>query len=153
MSFNPFMEKPVPIEETFLNWNKLYPIPYCKETVDPYTKCRIILMNGTEFEAQWFSRNFSRHCCDNDLRRELAMVRRVEQQQQKRISCLKPKDETILEHTISYEQLAVDAYFERSYKKALQALTLNRTLVDAQKARAVLDDLLDANEKWWPQLV
>ena len=64
MSFNPFMEKPVPIEETFLNWNKLYPIPYCKETVDPYTKCRIILMNGTEFEAQWFSRNFSRHCCD-----------------------------------------------------------------------------------------
>ena len=101
MSFNPFLEKPVPIEETFLNWNKLYPIPYCKETVDPYTKCRIILMNGTEFEAQWFPRNFSRHCCDTDLRRELALVRRVEQQQQKRISCLKPKDETILEHTIS----------------------------------------------------
>ena len=108
MSFNPFLEKPVPIEETFLNWNKLYPAPYCRETVDPYTKCRVILMNGTEFEAQWFSRNFSRHCSDNELRRQLAMVRRVEQQQQKRISCLKPKEETILEHTISYEQLAVD---------------------------------------------
>jgi len=65
-------------------------------------------MNGTEFEAQWFSRNFSRHCGDNELRRQLALVRRSEQQQQKRISCLKPKNETILEHTISYEQLAVD---------------------------------------------
>jgi len=66
------------------------------------------LMNGTEFEAQWFSRNFSRHCADNELRRELACVRRSEQQQQKRISILKPKDESVLEHTIAYEQLAVD---------------------------------------------
>lgn len=108
MSFNPFLEKPVPFEETLMDWCKLYPRPYCKETVDPYTKCRIVLMNGTEFEAQWFTRNFSRHCVDNDLRRCLACIRRTEQQQQKRISCLKPKNETILEHTITYEQLAVD---------------------------------------------
>lgn len=108
MSFNPFQEKAVPIEQTLMDWNTMFPKPYCKETADPYTKCRIILMNGTEFEAQWFSRNLSRHCCDNELRRELAMSRRVEQQQQKRISCLKPRDESILEHTIAYEQLAVD---------------------------------------------
>ncbi|MBQ7840080.1 MAG: hypothetical protein IJ390_06295 [Lachnospiraceae bacterium] len=108
MSFNPFSEKCVPIDETFMNWNTMYPRAYRKETTDPYTKCRIVLMNGTEFEAMWFTRHFSRHCCDNDLRRELAMLRRIEQQQQKRISCLKPKDETILEHTITYEQLAVD---------------------------------------------
>ena len=108
MSFNPFSERPVSIEKSFQNWDQLYPEAYCKETTDPYTKCRIVLMNGAEFEAQWFSRNFSRHTTDNDLRRELAMLRRVEQQQQKKISCLKPKDETILEHTITYEQLAVD---------------------------------------------
>lgn len=36
------------------------------------------------------------------------MIRRIEQMQQKRISCLKPKNETVLEHTITYEQLAVD---------------------------------------------
>lgn len=108
MNFNPFDEKPLPIDKTFMDWNTLNVKPYNKETVDPYTKCRIILMNGTEFEAQWFSRNFSRHCPDNDLRRELALVRRVEQQQQKRVSCLKPQNESILEHTISYEQLAVD---------------------------------------------
>ncbi len=107
-SFNPFEEKPMPIDKIYMDWNMMYPQPYNKNTVDAYTKTRIILMNGTEFEAQWFSRNFSRHCTNNELRRELAMVRRSEQQQQKRISCLKPKDETILEHTIGYEQLAVD---------------------------------------------
>lgn len=108
MHFNPFEQRPITLEQTFMDWNAMYPRPYDKNTVNPYTKTRIILMNGTEFEAQWFSRNFSRHCPDNELRRELAMMRRTEQQQQKRISCLKPKDETILEHTIGYEQLAVD---------------------------------------------
>ena len=108
MGFNPFEEKPISIEKTFMDWKSMYPKPYNKNTVDPYTKTRIVLMDGTEFEAQWFSRNFSRHCPDNCLRRELSMLRRCEQQQQKRISNLKPKDETILEHTITYEQLAVD---------------------------------------------
>lgn len=108
MSFNPFHEKPIPMEKWFMDWDTMYPCSYNKETVNAYTKCRIVLMNGTEFEAQWFSRNFSRHCDNNELRRELACVRRSEQQQQKRISALKPKEETILEHTISYEQLAVD---------------------------------------------
>lgn len=107
-TFNPFNEKPIPVEKWFMDWNTIYPCPYNKETVNPYTKCRIVLMNGTEFEAQWFSRNFSRHCDNNDIRRELALVRRSEHQQQKRISALKPKNETILEHTITYEQLAVD---------------------------------------------
>jgi hypothetical protein len=76
--------------------------------VDPYTRTRVILMNGTEFEAQWFSRNFSRHCANNDLRRELAVTRRLEQQQQRKIAMLKPADESMLAHTIGYEQLAVD---------------------------------------------
>lgn len=107
-NFNPFEEKPIPVEKWFMDWNVLDSVPYDKDTTDPYTKTRIVLMNGTEFEAQWFSRNFSRHCCNNDLRRELAIVRRSEQQQQKRISALKPRNESILEHTISYEQLAVD---------------------------------------------
>ena len=108
MRFNPFEEKPMPLDQLFMDWDKLYPKPYHLGTVHPYTKVRIVLMNGTEFEAQWFGHQFSRHCQDNDLRRELAMIRRIEQMQQKRISCLKPKNETVLEHTITYEQLAVD---------------------------------------------
>ncbi|HML45868.1 MAG TPA: hypothetical protein PKE04_03860, partial [Clostridia bacterium] len=105
---NPFDLKPLPVDEGIVDWQTLYPKPYQKATVDPYTKTRIILMNGTEFEAVWFSHQFQRHCADQDLRRELALLRRVEQQQQKRVACLKPPDETILEHTIGYEQLAVD---------------------------------------------
>ena len=108
MSFNPFTEKCIPLEKTFMNWDTMQPKSYNKESTDPYTKCRIVLMNGTEFEAQWFTHNFTRHMPDNELRKELAVLRRGEQQQQKRISALKPKNETILEHTITYEQLAVD---------------------------------------------
>ena len=105
---NPFKETPINLLSSFQNFKQLYPKPYDKNEVDPYTKARIILMNGTEFEANWFKHQFARHCVDNDLRREIALCRRVEQQQQKAISALKPIDESILEHTIGYEQLAVD---------------------------------------------
>lgn len=105
---NPFLEKPMNTDALFKDWSSIYPKPYNKNEVDPYTKTRIILMNGTEFEAVWFGHNFSRHCTDNELRRKIAVIRRSEQQQQKVISLLRPADETILETTISYEQLAVD---------------------------------------------
>ena len=105
---NPFQEKPTSIESSFQNWKETYPRSYDKREVDPYTKTRIILMNGTEFEANWFSHQFARHVCDNDLRREIALTREVEKQQQLKISLLKPANESILEHTIGYEQLAVD---------------------------------------------
>ncbi len=105
---NPFLEKPRAIEKTLQNWKQLYPKSYDKREVDPYTKTRIILMNGTEFEANWFSHQFARHTNDNDLRRDLALTRYSEKQQQLKIGLLKPANETVLEHTISYEQLAVD---------------------------------------------
>ncbi len=105
---NPFNEKPRAIEKDFQNWKQMYPKSYDKRAIDPYTKTRIILMNGTEFEANWFSHQFARHVCDNELRRDLAMTRMIEKQQQLKISLLKPANETILEHTIGYEQLAVD---------------------------------------------
>jgi ferritin-like protein len=105
---NPFKEKPKSIEKSLQNWKQLYPKSYNKREVDPYTKTRIILMNGTEFEANWFSHQFARHTDDNDLRRALALTREVEKQQQLKISLLKPLNETVLEHTIGYEQLAVD---------------------------------------------
>ncbi len=105
---NPFEQKPVEIEKTIQNWEELYPKTYDKNEVDPYTKTRIILMNGTEYEQTFFYHQFSRHCNNNDLRREIAFIRRIEQQQQKKIANTKPIDEPILETTISYEQLAVD---------------------------------------------
>ncbi|MBQ7656961.1 MAG: hypothetical protein IJS41_10700 [Clostridia bacterium] len=105
---NPFQLKPERMSEQFMDWQRLYPRSYDKMEVDPYTRVRVILMNGTEFESAGYSHQFQRHESNNDLRRELAMMRRQEQQQQKKIACLKPMDETVLEHTIGYEQLAVD---------------------------------------------
>ncbi|MBR1747725.1 MAG: hypothetical protein IJ735_05910 [Clostridia bacterium] len=126
MSFNPFEEKPISLDAAIMDWSKIYPKSYDKNDVDPYTKVRCILMNGTEYESVWYSHQFHRHCADNDVRRSLAIVRRNEQQQQKRVACLKPINETVLETTISYEQLAVDltAIFAQSepdpyVKKAL----------------------------------
>jgi maltose-6'-phosphate glucosidase len=58
----------------------------------------------------------------------------------------------MIESQLAYEKLAVDAYFEESYAKALQALTLNRTVVSAKKARQVLDALIEANKGYWPEL-
>ncbi len=105
---NPFEHKPKNIISGFENFKEIYPKAYDKEETDPYTKARIILMNGTEFEANWFSHQFSRHITNMDLRRELALTRMVEKQQQQKIALLKPRDESPLEHTIGYEQLAVD---------------------------------------------
>lgn len=105
---NPFDMKPKPLENTLMDWKCIRPLSYNKQEVDPYTRTRVILMNGTEFEATWFTHQFSRNCCDNEVRRQLALCRRSEQLQQKLLSVIKPADETLLEHTIGYEQLAVD---------------------------------------------
>jgi hypothetical protein len=105
---NPFNEKPVAIKDTIMDWSTIYPQPYNKMTVDPYTKVRIILMNGIEVESVMFKHQFHRNCQNNDLRRELALTRRIEQQQQKRVNWLKPIDESPLENTIGYEHVAVD---------------------------------------------
>ncbi len=105
---NPFKEKATKIEKTYESWNKLAVKPYDPKKTSPFTKVRIILLNGTEFEANWFSHQFFRHCNNNDLRRELSVIRRREQQQQKKIAALKPIEESILQHTLSYEQLAVE---------------------------------------------
>lgn len=105
---NPFLTESKPIEDNFMDWQKMYPKAYDKKKTSPFTKTRIILMNGTEFESNWFLHAFSRNCSDNHLRREIALIRNQEQQQQKRIAALKPLNENMLEETIGYEQLAIE---------------------------------------------
>lgn len=106
---NPFDYLPdKPLMDMIPTWKELAPKPYNKLEADPYTKARIILMNGIEVEAAMFGHNFNRRCTDNDLRRDLALCRRMEQQQQKRINWMSPADESTLELTIGYEHLAVD---------------------------------------------
>lgn len=105
---NPLNTKTKDIGEYFISFDKMYPKPYNKKTANPYTKTRVILMNGTEYESVWFLHQFARHCTIDEVKLALAMVRKQEQQQQKLIACLKPLNESILETTLSYEQLAID---------------------------------------------
>ncbi|MFL2105160.1 6-phospho-alpha-glucosidase [Desemzia sp. FAM 23991] len=58
----------------------------------------------------------------------------------------------LIEGQHAFEKLTVEAYLEGSYTKALQALTINRTVVNAKKAREVLDALIEANKEYWPEL-
>ena len=98
---NPFEVKSKDVNDYFMNWSKMYSKPYDKTNTDPFTKVRVILMNGTEFESNWFLHQFARHCDEPEIKKHLAIIRAQEQQQQKRIASLKPKDENMLETTIS----------------------------------------------------
>jgi hypothetical protein len=62
-----------------------------------------------------FSHNFARSCGDPAIRALLAQTRFVEHQQQTAINWLNPADQSILETTIAFEQVAVDltAYLAR----------------------------------------
>ena len=129
---NPFNEKCKTLDKNFIPLKNMYPKSYNKETTSPYTKTRVILMNGTEFESNWFMHQFARHCDIPEILCALATVRRQEQQQQKRISCLKPLNESILETTIGYEQLAVDltACLARNEKDENNIKALNFALLE-----------------------
>lgn len=59
----------------------------------------------------------------------------------------------LLENQYAYEKLVVEAYFDEDYNKLLQALVLNRTVVDTNKAKDILKDLSDANREYWPQFL
>ena len=105
---NPFKEKAKKPEDYLEGLNELYPVAYDKNVIDPYTKTRIILACGAEYESNWFSHQLQRSVCDNSLKQALALNRFIEKQQQQKLAMLKPADESVLETTISYEQLAVD---------------------------------------------
>lgn len=58
----------------------------------------------------------------------------------------------MIEQQLASEKILVEAITEGSYDKALQAFTLNKTFPSARVAKAVLDDLIEANKEYWPTL-
>ncbi|MGW2153913.1 hypothetical protein [Nonomuraea sp. NPDC001699] len=108
MAFDPLQERGIPLDEQLRNWRELDVPPIDPDHVDPYTRCRIITMNGIETEAILFSHQLARHCTDLELKRQLARVRYIEAQQQKVVNWLLPGVSSVLETTIAYEQVAVD---------------------------------------------
>ena len=58
----------------------------------------------------------------------------------------------VMEQQVSVEKLTVEAWIEGSYQKLWQAITLSRTVPSASVAKAILDDLIEANKDFWPVL-
>lgn len=116
MAMNPFKERGIPLEKQIRNWKQIALLPYRKQQVDAYTRTRIILMNGIENEGWFFKHSFARNTDNKEIQARLAETRRVEHQQQVTINWLNPPDQTILETSIAYEQVAIDltAYLART---------------------------------------
>jgi hypothetical protein len=99
-------EKGVPLERQLFTWRDLAGPTYSKLDADAFTRVRVILMNGIESEALRFS-----HACarmNKELQRPLALVRRAEQHQQTLVNWLNPADQSALETTIGFEQVAIE---------------------------------------------
>jgi len=58
----------------------------------------------------------------------------------------------LMEQQLAVEKLAVEAWAEGSYQKLWQALTLSKTVPSAKVAKDILDELIEANQKFWPEL-
>ncbi|KNE21298.1 6-phospho-alpha-glucosidase [Virgibacillus pantothenticus] len=58
----------------------------------------------------------------------------------------------LMEQQVAVEKLVVEAWIEQSYQKLWQALTLSQTVPSATVAKQLLDDLMEANKGYWPEL-
>lgn len=95
-----------PVDKQAFTWKELVQTPLSKLDDDAFTRVRVILMNGIESEAIRFSHAAAR--MNGDLQRELARVRRVDQHQQTMVNWLLPGDQSPLETTIGFEQVAIE---------------------------------------------
>ena len=99
-------DRGTPIERQRFHWKELVQEPISKLDADALTRVRIILMNGIESEANRFGHAAAR--LFPALQRPLAVIRRIEQHQQTLVNWLLPADQTPLETTIGYEQVAIE---------------------------------------------
>ena len=108
MTFNPLKEKGIPLEKQLRNWHQIVGKPYNKTEVDCYTRTRQILMNGIEVEAWGFKHQLARYLDDNDDKIKLSQIGRIENTQQMTCNWMGPEDQSVLDTTLAYEQVAVD---------------------------------------------
>ncbi|MBR1754576.1 hypothetical protein IJ732_07065 [bacterium] len=108
MSFNALKEKGMPLEKQMRNWHEIVSNPYNKTKVDCYTRTRQILMNGIEVEAWGFKHQLMRYLPDMEDKNLITKIGRIENTQQMTANWLDPADQSVLETTLAYEQVAVD---------------------------------------------
>ena len=58
----------------------------------------------------------------------------------------------LMEQQIASEKLAVDAWEQKSYQKLWQAFIMNKTVPSAKVAKEILDEMIEVNAPYWPEL-
>jgi len=106
MSLDLFKERGIPLDQQRFTWRDMVREPISKLDNDAFTRVRIILMNGIESESLRFLHAFAR--MNGRFRTEAARVRRVDQHQQTLVNWLNPPDQSPLETTIGFEQVAIE---------------------------------------------
>ena len=100
-------ERGVPLDQQRFTWREMAgALPISKLDDDAYTRVRVILMNGIMSDALRFKHIASR--LSDPLRVPLAEIRAVEQHMQTTINWLLPPDQSPIETTIGYEQVAIE---------------------------------------------
>lgn len=107
-AFRPFDIEGIPLDIQPRNWSELVQKPYDKRNVDAHTRTRAILMNGIENNATLMAHSIARTVDDDEVKKTVAHLRRLDSMQQQFISWMTPADQTVIETTIGYEQVAVD---------------------------------------------
>ncbi len=100
-------QRGVPIARQRFTWREIAGgLPISKLDDDAFTRVRVILMNGIMSDALRFKHIANR--LNAPLRLPLAEVRRAEQHMQTMINWLLPADQSPIETTIGYEQVAIE---------------------------------------------
>lgn len=128
MALDILKETGVSLDKQTFTWKELAGPPISKLNDDAFTRVRVILMNGLMADSLRFLHVCARR--QRDLRVPLAQVRRIAHQQQTLVNWLLPADQSPLETTIGYEQVAIevtaalaqqepDPYLAQSYRFGL----------------------------------
>ncbi len=107
MAFNPFDERGTPIEKQWDAFKKIVQDPYDKESVDEFSRLRVIDAYGMENEQWYFYHQLARHTNNDEIKSAVAQIRRTEDQHRSQTSFFFDPTASILELTIAYEHLAV----------------------------------------------
>ncbi|ALN19285.1 hypothetical protein [Ectopseudomonas mendocina] len=101
-----FDTKGCPLDKQKFTWREMAGKPISKLDDDAFTRVRIILMNGIETDALRLKNIGARF--NGHLRQALAEVRRTEQHQATMVNWLLSADQSPLETTVAYEQVAIE---------------------------------------------
>lgn len=58
----------------------------------------------------------------------------------------------LMEQQVASEKLIVEGAIEGSYNKVLQAFAMNKTVPSSLVAKQILDEMIEANKEFWPEL-